>query len=94
MLFKIEIEKFSLGRVIISREASESLHPDDVRAALRRHAMGDWGEYDPEDCQKNNVHLREGGLLGSIYIDRHGKQFCIFTEEGRLTTTIGFPDDL
>ena len=41
--------KFSLGRVVIARNAQERLNPGDVAPALKRHACGDWGDCCAQD---------------------------------------------
>lgn len=94
MLVEIEIEKFPLGRLVLTHDASEALHPDDVRAAIRRHAMGDWGECSVEDCQKNEAALREGLPLRSVYSDRQGREFWVNTEYDRLEAMVSFPEDI
>ncbi len=94
MFVEIEIEKFPLGRIFVSHEEGKLLHPDDLRAALRRHAMCDWGECSQDDWEKNNRAVSEGGMLCSLYTDRAGREFMVITEEDRLATTIDFPEDL
>ena len=55
-----------------------SSKPHEVRAALRRHARGDWGEAKPDEVADNERGLREAGGVLSIFRDRRDQrpQFC------------------
>lgn len=85
--------RFSLGRTVITRDAHNSLHPDDVTAALSRHVQGDWGELDEHDKRENDLSLEHGLRLLSAYTDRGGVRFWIITEADRSVTTVLLPDD-
>lgn len=86
-------EKFSLGRVVITRNAMEALEPDSVHACLVRHHAGDWGDLCQEDLDANQFALDEGLRLLSSYQDRNGTKFWIITEADRSVTTVLLPDD-
>ena len=83
---------FPLGQTVITRSAL-GLYPEDVYAALRRHAVGDWGEVCPEDWAENDLSLRQGLRLVSAYRDRNGSRFLVITEADRSATTILLPED-
>ncbi len=85
--------RFPLGRVVITANAERELVRDDVTAALTRHAAGDWGECGSDDRQENELSLREGLRLFSVYHDRQGVKFWIITEADRSATTILLPSD-
>ena len=85
--------KFSLGRVVITRTAAEVLPNRDVQAALRRHVNGDWGELDEHDRVENELSLKEGFRLFSVYRSDTGDRFYIITEADRSVTTILLPSD-
>jgi len=85
--------KFALGRTVITPNALECLHPEDVLAAMVRHATGDWGDCCQEDRDENELSLQEGLRLLSIYHDRSGKKFWIITEADRSATTVLLPED-
>lgn len=85
--------RFELGRVLVTAAAEAVLAPDDVRAALRRHSRGDWGELCADDMKENELSLRDGGRLVSVYQDRHATRFYIITEHDRSVTTILLPED-
>ena len=85
--------KFSLGQTVITANALEALQSDDVAAALRRHARGDWGEVCAEDAAENELSLKEGFRLLSAYTDRKGVKFWIITEADRSYSTVLLPED-
>lgn len=86
-------KNFPLGRLVITASAAEELHSADVREALRRHACGDWGEVCAEDSAENELALKEGLRLLSVYRDRYQKRFYIITESDRSVTTCLLPED-
>jgi hypothetical protein len=89
----METSLFPLGRVVITSNAKETLHPEDVQICLQRHAKGDWGEIDEHDRCENILSLAQGFRLISVYRDRAGVKFWIITEADRSATTILLPED-
>ena len=85
--------KFPLGQTVITPSALETLHADDVQAAIRRHAAGDWGELDEHDRKENELSLRAGFRLLSVYHSSAGEKFWIITEADRSVTTVLMPED-
>ena len=86
--------KFDLGRTVITRNALDTLDPEDVQASLTRHVSGDWGEeLDEFDQQQNELALVDGARLFSVYRDRRGTRFYIITEADRSVTTVLLPED-
>ena len=83
----------SLGRVVITPNALDTLDSAEVQQALHRHASGDWGDVSPEDREENELSLREGFRLLSVYHDAIGTKFWIITEADRSATTVLLPDD-
>lgn len=63
-----------------------------MRQGLRRHASGDWGEVCEEDRRENELSLREGYRLLSVY-GTGASRFWIITEADRSITTVLMPDD-
>lgn len=84
---------FQLGRLVITTAANDRLDPDDVAAALRRHAAGDWGDLCAEDVEENRQALARGGRLFSVYRDRGAVKFYVITEHDRSVTTVLLPED-
>lgn len=87
------MNKFNLGSMVITPAALDILHPEDVHAAVGRHAAGDWGEVCQEDRAENELSLEQGFRLLSAYRDRNGRKFWIITEADRSATTILLPED-
>jgi len=84
---------FPLGRTVITANAQQTLHADDVPIALHRHASGDWGELCTSDWKENEVALSEGHRLLSVYRDRNERKFYVITEHDRSVTTVLLPED-
>jgi hypothetical protein len=87
------VGKFPLGQTVITRGALDALAPDEVLTALTRHAAGDWGECCPEDQEENELSLREGYRLLSVYRATGGKKFWVITEADRSVTTVLLPEE-
>jgi len=85
--------KFPLGRTVITKNALERLTLKDVHQALARHGTGDWGEVCPEDLEENELSLREGFRLLSVYRSDAGEKFWVITEADRSATTVLMPED-
>jgi hypothetical protein len=85
--------KFSLGQIVITRGARAAIPNEEVLAALKRHAAGDWGELDSEDREANEQALRDGSRLLSVYRSATGVKFYVITEHDRSLTTILLPEE-
>lgn len=84
--------RFPLGQVVTTANASLRLSTEEVFAALRRHASGDWGDLCPEDNLANINALEHGGRLFSAY-GQGETRFWIITEADRSVTTVLLPED-
>ena len=59
---------FSLGHVVATQGViALDLPLDTIVDLLRRHQTGDWGEIGDEDRRENEVSLRQGFRLMSVY---------------------------
>ncbi|GAB5441336.1 MAG: hypothetical protein Fues2KO_16850 [Fuerstiella sp.] len=85
--------QFRSGSIFITRNARERLNVDEVRDALSRHLSGDWGDVCDEDRQENELSLREGFRLLSVYHASDGTKFWVITEADRSSTTVLLPED-
>lgn len=85
--------KFPLGQIVSTPAALSAVHPEDLLLALARHASGDWGDCCEEDRAENELSLKEGFRLFSVYHDRKGVRFWIITEADRSVTTALLPED-
>jgi hypothetical protein len=70
---------FPLGQVVATRGALAALKNADQSAPdfLARHARGDWGEVGEEDTNENELSLREGHRLMSVYTLKGGQKLWI-----------------
>jgi hypothetical protein len=59
--------KFELGQLLMTAGAAQVVRIDDMESLLRRHASGDFGDIDSEDRKTNEMALRDGGRLLSVY---------------------------
>jgi len=93
----VAIRKFELGRVVATPAALETFTSLEIRAALGRHVIGDWGDLEPEDVWTNNESLKNGSRLLSAYEFR-GHKLWIITEavddsDRHSVTTALLPSD-
>ena len=84
---------FPLGTVVATRGAMEELADEERFDALARHAKGDWGTVCADDWAENELSLKEGARLLSVYRSNTGKNFWIITEADRSATTILLPEE-
>ena len=77
----------------MTANARDVLNPADVMAALCRHASGDWGDVGREDLEENELSLRAGFRIFSVYHDSNNVKFWIITEADRSVTTVLLPED-
>ena len=87
------MDKFPLGQVVITANAKGALDARDVDQGLSRHRSGDWGDVCATDARENELSLRDGLRLFSVYHAGDGTKFWIITEADRSITTILLPDD-
>jgi hypothetical protein len=85
--------RFRLGRVVATTGVSESLSNDEMTGLIRRHVAGDWGEVNAHDAEENELGLRNGLRIFSVYRARDGRKVWVITEADRSSTTIMFPED-
>ena len=85
--------KFSLGQIVATPNALNSVPDNEIKAALQRHVRGDWGNLDEEDKQANEDALHRGSRLLSSYLTIQNVKFWIITEADRSVTTVLLPED-
>ncbi len=99
MFSKIDVDparskaRFPFGQIVATSNALSKLTQMDILSALSRHAKGDWGEVCEEDRQENELSLKEGFRLLSVYHGSNGTKFWIITESDRSVTTVLLPED-
>ena len=85
--------KVPLGRIVATPAALGTVSQPDIVAALRRHAVGDWGEIDAHDRAANDDALKSNERILSVYRSASGTTFWVITEADRSATTVLLPDD-
>ena len=92
--------RFELGRVVATPVALQLLDAVGQSPAefLDRHVRGDWGDLSVEDCESNEVALRDGSRILSAYSTSGGQKLWIITEAAdergrRAATTILLPEE-
>lgn len=60
---------------------------------LARHEAGDWSEVGTEDWEENELSVREGFRILSVYTLSTGTKIWIITEADRSATTILLPEE-
>jgi hypothetical protein len=85
--------KFDLGQLVITPAALEAVPADDICNAINRHVCGDFGDLDDTDRRENELALRAGLRLLSVYHATNGIKFWLITEADRRLTTILLPSD-
>ena len=87
--------KFSPGAIHITPAAVHAIGDTDYAvAALTQHLKGNWGIVDSEDWDSNDLALKHGGRLLSVYPMPNSEQsFWIISEADRSSTTILLPSD-
>jgi hypothetical protein len=85
-------QKFPLGEIVITANANAQLDSRAIKESLLRHGAGDWGEVCEEDRMENELSLKEGFRLLSVYRSGDTK-FWIITEADRSVTTVLMPED-
>lgn len=93
------MKPFSLGRLVITPGALRVLTASGESPAyfLGRHASGDWGDCCEEDAELNDLALRDGSRIFSVYRSAGQKVYVITEacdEQGqRAATTILLPSE-
>ena len=85
--------KFPVGQIVATPNALSKLTHHDILIALSRHVKGDWGEVCEEDQRENELSLKQGFRLLSVYRGVAGTKFWIITESDRSVTTVLLPED-
>ena len=84
---------FRLGRIVATPNALEKLTQEEIFTAIQRHQAGDWGEINEGDQAENDLSLKEGFRLLSVYQAKNGCRFWLITEADRSATTVLLPED-
>ena len=86
---------FPLGQTVATPGALEALQRagDSPATFLDRHVTGDWGNCDKEDAAANDLALRDGSRIFSVYHASDGTKLWVITEADRSSTCILLPEE-
>lgn len=86
---------FPLGQTVATPGALEALEAAKSSPLpwLMLHARGDWGDVCAEDAQENNLSVKEGFRIMSVYTLSTGTKIWVITEADRSSTTILLPEE-
>jgi hypothetical protein len=86
---------FSPGQIVSTPGALDALEVNEIdpRTYLRRHLTGDWGDVCEEDRKENELSLKRGYRLMSVYKLNNGQTLWIITEADRSATTFLLPEE-
>lgn len=88
--------KFRLGRMVMTPAVRDLVRDNTAFArlvvqSLLRHSQGEWGEITEEAKQANEIALRAGSQLRSVYHAEGLPEIWIITKSDRSVTTVLFP---
>ena len=92
-MLEINPPLFTMGRIVATSNAINTISQSDIFIGLHRHQTGDWGDVCDEDRQTNDLALVDGTRLLSVYHSGSGNKFWIITESDRSSTTVLLPED-
>lgn len=90
--------KFNPGPIVVSRGVHDLITENEkfarhVHLSLERHLAGDWGDVCDEDRVANELAIKEGDRLLSVYTKEGLPKIWIITEWDRSATTVLFPEE-
>jgi len=91
----MSITRLELGSIVATPGALKALGEAHQEAwtFLQRHADGDWGEIPFEDREENELSLKEGFRILSMYTLSTSVKIWIITEADRSSTTLLLPEE-
>lgn len=90
--------KFNPGKVVVTRGVNDLITDNvefakHVNLSLQRHVLGDWGDLCDDDRELNEVALRQGMRIFSVYENEVLPTIWIITEWNRSVTTVLLPEE-
>lgn len=87
---------FDLGRVFVTPGAVDLLDRmgTDINDYLVRHIIGDWGDVPSQDAIANELALKHGDRIMSVYkLGQRREPLWLITEHDRSITTCLLPEE-
>ena len=87
--------RFALGQIVSTPGALEAFGEAGQTPLefLARHAAGDWGRVDKADAVENELSVKEGFRILSVYTLTSGTRIWIITEADRSSTCVLLPSE-
>lgn len=87
--------KFPMGQLLATPGAVEACDEAEQTPLefFAHHVRGDWGEVCKDDFEENELSLREGFRLMSVYHTTKGTKVWVITEADRSVTTLLLPEE-
>lgn len=86
---------FQLGKTVATHGALDALQANyqSPLEFFERHQHGDWSELSPEDREANELALKNGDRIFSVYHLKDRTKIWVITEADRSATTILLPEE-
>ncbi len=86
---------FPLGQIFLTIGAREALEESNQlpNEFLCRHVSGDWGIVCKDDREENELSVREGFRILSVYKTKLGEKIWIITESDRSSSCLLLPEE-
>jgi len=90
--------RFNPGQVVVTRGVNDLIAINKefakfVYLSISRHVAGDWGDACEEDRASNDLALKEGDRLLSVYVKEGLPKIWVITEWDRSVTTALLPEE-
>ena len=87
--------RFALGKLVSTPGALEALVAAGQSPVefLDRHVAGDWGQVCAADAAENELSVKEGFRILSVYTLKTGTRIWIITEADRSSTCVLLPEE-
>ena len=87
--------RFPLGKLVATPAAIDAMQEADQNPheLYQRHQFGDWGDVCPADAAENELSVKEGFRVLSVYVLKTGVKVWVITEADRSASTILLPED-
>lgn len=86
---------FTLGRIVATPAVLTAIEESEQAPELflSRHQSGDWGDCCDEDKSENDLSVREGHRIFSVYHTSNGEKLWVITEADRQSTCLLLPSE-
>lgn len=89
------VSKFPIGQLVATPGALEALEQSSQTAIefIQRHQAGDWGACGKDDAASNDLALKNGARIFSVYHTLKGVKLWVITEADRTSTCVLLPEE-